>query len=516
LEQLGILETLGKCKEVLSIMKEEEVFESLLNLAVEKTIASKGAFLWQGRDASTYLPRAQRGLMVSQLPPLLIGSGQGIAGAILSKGSPAILGPILEDDPSSVYLGRNSTLILPMERKKTIWGGLILADKLSGEPFTDRDIRSLIPIATLVPLELGAEREKEAQPTAGRKISLDELADQGTLEALVDKETNKSKRYRRNFSLILVNLDELRDFLEKSIALSSEEILQQLHVSLLNTIRSADIAALMENGEVGLLAPETNYQGAIATARRIRLAIQGLPIMRGLALPSPFPIAFGIACFPEHGSSKDELLDRARQAMRRAAESAARFENLWGYMDKLLAEARITSELLGALAGSEEKKEGEELVSLPRDSDQLLPTGEHSKELQYLASWEDFQSFSQYIEERVLERLAGEGIFYMGTKARSQLQPKLEKYYRMRENGVKVFLFTQEEWEDEEQELRDIVLVVTEDPALAGYSFHIYYGVSACYALVGRQREEEVMSGFFTISDFLVNELMGKITETYL
>jgi hypothetical protein len=185
-------------------------------------------------------------------------------------------------------------------------------------------------------------------------------------------------------------------------------------------------------------------------------------------------------------------------------------------MDKLLAEARITSELLGALAGSEEKKEGEELVSLPRDSDQLLPTGEHSKELQYLASWEDFQSFSQYIEERVLERLAGEGIFYMGTKARSQLQPKLEKYYRMRENGVKVFLFTQEEWEVEEQELRDIVLVVTEDPALAGYSFHIYYGVSACYALVGRQREEEVMSGFFTISDFLVNELMGKITETYL
>jgi len=347
-----------------------------------------------------------------------------------------------------------------------------------------------------------------------RGISPDGLPDQATFEALIDKEAKKSQRYRRSFSLILINFDPLQTLLEKSVPLSSEQILQLLHASLLSTIRSADIAAIMENREVGLLVPETNYQGAIAAARRIRHGIQGLPIVQGLVLPSPFPIAFGIACFPEHGLTKDELLDRARQAMRRSTESASRFENLWGYVDKLLAQARITSELIGALSGVRERREGEEFVSLPRDSDQLLPTGEYSKELQFVSSWEDFQSFNQYIEDKILERLAGEGIFYVSSKRMSDLEPKLERYSRMRGNGIKVFFFAMDEWE--EGDLREIIPLATEDPALAHYRFLIYYGVSACYALVGRQRGEEAMWGFFTISDFLVNEIMKKVTETYL
>ena len=513
-EQLRVLETLRRAKDILLTMTEEKAFESLLDLALEQTMASRGGFLWREEDASPYALRAQKGLIVSQVPPPPIAGGQGIIGAILTKGSPAILGPIMENAPSSLYLGKNGTLILPLERNKAILGGLILGDKSSGEAFTERDIRSLAPIATLVPLMLGREREKAPEAAEKRGISPEGLPDQATFEALIDKEAKKSQRYRRSFSLILIDFEPLQTLLEKSLALSPEEIFPQLHASLLSPIRAADTAAIMESGEIGLLVPETNYQGAIAAARRIRHAVQGLSIVQGLALPSPFPIAFGIACFPEHGLTKDELMDRARQAMRRSSESAARFENLWGYIDKLLAEARITSELIGALSGSRERKEGEEFAPLPHDSDQLLPTGEYSKELQFVSSREDFGSFSQYIEDKILEKLAGEGIFYVGSRRMSDLQPKLVRYHQMKENGIKIFFFAQDDWEG--GDLGDIITVATEDPALANYSFFIYYGVSACYALVGRQREEEPMCGFFTISDFLVNEIMKKITGTYL
>jgi hypothetical protein len=84
----------------------------------------------------------------------------------------------------------------------------------------------------------------------------------------------------------------------------------------------------------------------------------------------------------------------------------------------------------------------------------------------------------------------------------------------MLENGIKVFVFAQEDWEGWDPQ--EITAVVTEDPALAQYSLLLYYGVSACYALVGRERKEERMSGFFTTSDFLVNEIMKKLNETYL
>lgn len=512
-EQSRVLEVLRKTKEILLGLGEENAFESLLVLALEQTRASRGIFLWQEKESS-YTLRAQKGSIAPQIPPPSVLLGKGVIGTILSKASPAILGPIMQEDPDSFYLGRNSTLILPLEGKGAILGGLILADRSSGEPFTERDIRPLIPVATMVPLWFGRERGKIGEIAEKRGFSPEGLPDQHTFEALIDKEVKKSQRYRRSFSLILVNFESLRGLLEKSLTLESKEILEQLHSSVLNTIRAADIASLLENGEIGLLVPETDYQGAIAAARRIRHSIQGLRIVQGLAPASPFPIVLGIACFPEHGMNKQELLDRARQGMRRAAESASRFENLWGYIDQLLAEARITSDLIGALSGSRQKKEGEDFSGLPRDSEQLLPTGEYSKELQFVASWKDFQSFRQYIEDKILEKLAGEGIFYVGLERMSVAQPKLEKYHRMRENGIKVFLFAKEEWQEEG--LREIVPVATEDPALADYSFMIYYGVSACYGLVGRQREEETMSGFFTISDFLVNEIMKKIGETYL
>lgn len=344
-------------------------------------------------------------------------------------------------------------------------------------------------------------------------ILLGDRLDQGTFEALIEKEVKKSQRYRRSFSLLLINIDQLRSLLEKSVPLGPEEILQQLHGCLLETIRGADIVALMDNGEIGLLVPETNYQGAIAAARRIRNAFHSLQIVRAMSLPSRSPIGFGVACFPEHGLTKDELLERARQAMERAAESASRFEDLWGYFDKLLAEARITSELIGALSWTRERKD-EELAFTPRDSDQLLPTGEFSRELQFVGSWEDFQTFNQYIEDKIFEKLAGEGIYYIGLKKVSSLEPRLERYYRMLENGIEIFVFAKEDWEGWDP--RDITPVVTEDPALADYSFSIYYGVSACYALVGRQRDEEGMCGFFSISDLLVNEIIRKLNETYL
>ena len=512
-EERRFLEIFRKGTDILLTMTGDEALQSLLDLALDETGASKGFFLWRERNSPNFTFRAQKGLLSPQGLSATITSGQGTIKAILSKASPAILGPTMEEAAGSAYLGKISTLILPVERKKEILGGLILGDKSTQEPFTQADIRALVPITSLVPLLFEGGNAKGSDPEGKKGISLDLLPDQETFEVLVEKEMKKSQRYRRNFSLILINIDRLLSFLKESLSLSREEILRQLYDSLLSTIRGADIAALMKNGEIGLLAPETSYQGAIAAARRIRQAIRDSQIVRGLSLSLPSPIVFGVATFPEHGLTKDELLNRGRLAMARSAENAYRFENLWGYIDKLLSEARITSELIASLSWSKERKE-EDLASSIQETDQPLPTGDHVRELQFISSWQGFQSFSQYIEDNILERLAGEGILYVGLREMADLEPKLERYYWMMENGIKVFIFSQEGWQGWDP--REITPLVTEDPALGEYAFSIYYGVSACYALVGRQRGKEAMSGFFTISDVLVNEILKKLDETYL
>jgi diguanylate cyclase (GGDEF)-like protein len=513
LEQQRFLEIFRKGADVLSSTTGDGALRSLLDLALEETAASRGFFLWRERNSPNFSFRVPKGLSFPQRLLPAITSGQGIIGAILSKTSPAILGPMREEKAGSTYLGKISTLILPVERKKEILGALVLEDKSTQEPFTQADLRVLVPITSLLSLLFEAEEAKGSEADGKKEISLDLLPDPEIFEALVEKEIKKSQRYRRNFSLILINIDRLLSCLKEAVPQSREGILGQIHGSLLATIRGADIAALMRSGEIGLLVPETSYQGAIAAARRIRQAIRDLPAVRGLSVPSPSPIVFGIATFPEHGLTKDELLNRGRLAMARSGENAYRFENLWGYIDKLLSEARIASELIGSLSWTKERKE-EELASSNQETDQLLPTGDHVRELQFVSSWHDFQSFCQYIEDNILERLAGEGILYVGLRERRYLEPKLERYHRMVENGIKVFVFSQEDWQGWDSP--EITPVVAEDLALSEYAFCIYFGVSACYGLVGRQRGREAMCGFFTISDTLVNEILKKLNETYL
>jgi hypothetical protein len=82
--------------------------------------------------------------------------------------------------------------------------------------------------------------------------------------------------------------------------------------------------------------------------------------------------------------------------------------------------------------------------------------------------------------------LAGEGILYVGLRERRYLEPKLERYYRMVENGIKVFVFSQEDWQGWDSP--EITPVVAEDLALSEYAFMGYPPVTGWWVGKGEKR----------------------------
>jgi diguanylate cyclase (GGDEF)-like protein len=64
-----------------------------------------------------------------------------------------------------------------------------------------------------------------------------------------------------------------------------------------------------------LILPETNLEGGLAVAEKLRLATHRTPFCRdgdddGVRLT----VSIGVACFPEHATSTDELLRAADEA----------------------------------------------------------------------------------------------------------------------------------------------------------------------------------------------------------
>ena len=79
-----------------------------------------------------------------------------------------------------------------------------------------------------------------------------------------------------------------------------------------NTLRDADTACRLTDGSYALILEDTPENGAVWTVERIRRA-----------LTNQFPditLWAGIACYPAHAFSTEELLDASRLALTAARE----------------------------------------------------------------------------------------------------------------------------------------------------------------------------------------------------
>jgi len=157
--------------------------------------------------------------------------------------------------------------------------------------------------------ERKAEEEKTSHLT--RSDLLTGLAGQGRLTEVFDEESRRSHRTGRPFSLLLLDLDGLRQINEVHGELAGSRALCRVAQVIRAECRSVDTAARCGGDEFALLLPETDARGAQELARRIaeRLANDGQqPSLR---------VNFGAATYPQDGGTIAELLGAATCALER-------------------------------------------------------------------------------------------------------------------------------------------------------------------------------------------------------
>ena len=131
---------------------------------------------------------------------------------------------------------------------------------------------------------------------------------------------------RRNGTTLAVLLMDLDSFKEINDTLghhSGDALLEDLGHRLEGCIRAGDTVARLGGDEFGFLLVEVTAPGAAEVVDRIRQELAEPFSLHGLTLQVEGSI--GIALFPDHGQSADELLRRADVAMYVAKRSGAAF-----------------------------------------------------------------------------------------------------------------------------------------------------------------------------------------------
>jgi GGDEF domain-containing protein len=115
---------------------------------------------------------------------------------------------------------------------------------------------------------------------------------------------------RRHLRPVAVVLVEVIEGLTEAAPRSADPAVVAAAVN--ETLREADTACRLPNGRFGLLLEDTPENGAVWTVERLR---------RSLVPGHPgFTMWAGVACYPAHAFSPEELFDRASQALESARE----------------------------------------------------------------------------------------------------------------------------------------------------------------------------------------------------
>jgi diguanylate cyclase (GGDEF)-like protein/putative nucleotidyltransferase with HDIG domain len=136
---------------------------------------------------------------------------------------------------------------------------------------------------------------------------------------MLQEELGRAQRFQRPMSLIMADLDLLRDINNTYGHLAGDAVLQGIAEVFRQELRHFDVPSRFGGEEFSILLPETTPEEALQIAERVRAAVAARRFeVETSNEPIKATISMGIAAFPRDGSDANELVHQADLAVYRA------------------------------------------------------------------------------------------------------------------------------------------------------------------------------------------------------
>jgi diguanylate cyclase (GGDEF)-like protein len=132
----------------------------------------------------------------------------------------------------------------------------------------------------------------------------------------LSREINRCARYSSPLSLVMIDVDDFKEYNDRNGHLAGNEALSTVAKLLTDTLRKVDIAARYGGEEFALVLPSTEKTGAYQVAERARALIAGHHFSDGRS-PSDrrLTVSMGVATCPADATRAEDLLRSADRAL---------------------------------------------------------------------------------------------------------------------------------------------------------------------------------------------------------
>ncbi|MBR5303410.1 MAG: sensor domain-containing diguanylate cyclase [Candidatus Gastranaerophilales bacterium] len=299
----------------------------LLQVIIQKALitldAERGSLMLYDYSINALQVRIVSGLQDKKLEEAInngsvqcakIGIGEGIAGTVFLERKPIITN-LGSADPrfimKEVLSNTKSLLCVPLIAKGEVIGVINITNKKHDKLFNQKDLEFITSLANQAAIAIDNAKLYEL----ATKDGMTKLYIYRHFYTLLENEIRRCSRYKRNMSLIMMDIDNFKNINDTYGHLTGDLILKHLASTLQDTVRKIDIPARYGGEEFVVILPETDKKDACIIAERIRKNVSQIEVKIDDTRTLSPTVSIGVAQYTTDGQEAKDLINAADTAL---------------------------------------------------------------------------------------------------------------------------------------------------------------------------------------------------------
>lgn len=135
------------------------------------------------------------------------------------------------------------------------------------------------------------------------------------MEESMEREISRAARAHHPLGIIMLDIDHFKKFNDSHGHPAGDALLRELGAFLLAGVRAGDIACRFGGEEFTLILPQAPADAVLQRAEDIREKVKKRVIRHQGGNLGPVSLSLGVALFPDHGVTSEELIQKADKAL---------------------------------------------------------------------------------------------------------------------------------------------------------------------------------------------------------
>lgn len=273
------------------------------------------------KDEDEVVLRAQYGDLTAQVREgERLSASSGVWGRALSDSCTVIESNVTSVvDYVGLYRETRSRMAIPLVAFGQTLGVLVL-DSTKANAFNEADAQALESVADICATGIQNAHYVERVKQLAYLDGLTGIFNRRYFEIRVLEEIDRARRFNAGMAVIMIDIDQFKRLNDEFGHLLGDEVLRQVSSLFHQQLRKIDVVCRYGGEEFAILLSQTDPHHAVGVAEKLRKLVVEWQFP---GVPQPVSISAGVASFPDHGTSRDELV-KAADAGLYAAKQAGR------------------------------------------------------------------------------------------------------------------------------------------------------------------------------------------------